>query len=153
MPLDNNAVRAAHLAAAQRPQVLHDLAPAGHGADRRPAAESLAQHAQVRRHAQVLLRTARGHAERGQHFVEEEDHAVPVAQLPAALQEAGPGQNAALVVVDRFEQQRGRLPAVGGKGLLQRRFVVERDDDDVAVGTGRDSRRFRIGAGRWAGPA
>jgi len=130
----------------------HDLALAGHRADRHPASERFAQHAQVRDDTQVLLRAAGGQAKGGQHFVEEQYHAVPVAQLAAPLQQTGLGQDATLVIVDRFQHQRGHSIPVPGKRGFQCRFVVERDDDDVAASAGGDPRRFRIGDRRSGRP-
>ena len=69
-------VGAAVLAVAGRHQSIHDVAAAAEDAQRKAAADRLAQRTQVRRHAQVLLRSARAHAEGAQHLVEDQQHAV-----------------------------------------------------------------------------
>ena len=124
---------------------LHDIGAAAIGADRQAAADDLAEAGQVRPDAEHLLRAARRRAKPGDHFVEDEQDAVAIADRAQALQEAVAGRDDPHVAGDRLDDDRGDLVAVPLDGRLDRRQVVVAREQRV----GRDRRRD-AGAGRHA---
>ena len=66
---------------------VHDVGPAGDRTDREPAAEHLAVGGQVGLDPEDTLRAAQVRTESGEHLVEHQHHAVPVAQLPQRADE------------------------------------------------------------------
>ena len=72
---------------AGRQHVLHDLGPAAVGADGQAAADDFAERREVGLDAEQRLRTAVGHAEAGHHFVADQQRAVLLASVRAALAE------------------------------------------------------------------
>ena len=74
---------------AERRQRLHQLAPAADGADREPATDHLAERRQVGQDVVLRLRAAGPEAEAGDHLVEHEHRADPVALGAQALEEPG----------------------------------------------------------------
>src|SRR3546814_8016826 len=71
-----------------RCDLLHQFAAAAVGAHRHAAADDLAEGRQVGRDAIARLRAAERDAEAGHHLVEDQQRAVPRAQVAQVLQEA-----------------------------------------------------------------
>ena len=78
-------------------EVGHQLLRAGNRGQREAAADHLAERAEVRRHAVVLLTAAVGVTEAGHHFVENQRHARFMGDLAQSLEEAGLGRYQALL--------------------------------------------------------
>ena len=70
------------------PAALHELAPPGERRDREPVGHGLAERRQVGDDPVLGLRAAEPPAEAGDHLVEHEDRALPVAEIRDPLQEA-----------------------------------------------------------------
>src|SRR6516225_8269873 len=111
-------VGSAMLAVAERHQPFHELTPPAKDAQWKAAAHGLAERAKVRGYAQILLRAARRHAKRTQHFVENQQSTVLFWKAGQRMQEIGSGQHTPGVVVDWLTNHGGNVAAV----LLKRRF-------------------------------
>ena len=118
---------------------LHDLRPPAVGTDREAATQPLAVGDEVGRHAVILLCTAEGQSEAGDHFVEHQHNAVPTHSVTQALQKPVNRWDA---TVQRLDDHGGQIGAVVIENLLRRREVIVRCDQHITL----DPRR--AGAGR-----
>ena len=109
------------------------------GADREAAAQPLAVGDEVGRHAVILLCTAEGQSEAGDHFVEHQHNAVPTHSVTQALQKP---VNRWDTTVQRLDDHGGQIGAVVIENLLRRREVIVQCDQHITL----DPRR--AGAGR-----
>ncbi len=114
---------------------LHDRALANHRADRKATRKCFGEDRQVGRDAQASLRAAERNAKASNHFVEDEHHAVLVAQRAHTLQIASARHDDAGVTQDGLHDQRGRFPRVRLQIATHRCQVVPGQHGHVA---GRD---------------
>lgn len=145
-------VRAAMLAVSQWHEAVHDVAAASEYAERLAAPDRLAQCAKVGGDSEVLLRAARGHAERRQYLIEDQQHAVVARQPAEGRHELRRRDDAAGIVVDRLTDHRRHLPGVDPEGPLEQFRVVVRHQYEILVQARRDpgrpwvNRRRSLGA-------
>lgn len=138
---------------AERGDALHDRALAAEAADRHAAADDLAEGGQVGVDAVVRLGAAEGDAEAGHHFVEDQHHAVLVALLAQALEEARRRRYAVHVAGHRLDDDARYLIADLGQALGHGVDVVEGQGQGV-LGEGRryaGGVRHALGQGAGAG--
>ena len=135
-----------------RSELLHDLGAPAEGGERQAAADDLAEHRQVRQHAEALLRTAARHPEARDHLVEDEQRAGRIAKLPQRLEKAGVRRDDAHVPGDRLDDDGRQALAVPHHGVRRSVDVVVRAYDRVGgdrgrnTGRGRDGKRCEPGA-------
>ena len=108
----------------QRRDLLHDRAPAAERAHRHAAADHLAQRRQVRRDAVQALHAARVDAKARHHLVEDQHHAVTVAQRAQPGQEPRPRNDQVHVAGDRLDDHAGDVVALHAEGRLDGVEVV-----------------------------
>ena len=119
---------------AERRQRLHDVAPAADGADRQAAADDLAERREVGRDVVLRLRAAGVEPEPGDHLVEDQQRADPVALGPQALEEPGLRGDDAHVGGDRLDDH-------GGDVVVERGHLVVRHDERLGDRAGRHAGR------------
>ena len=136
---------------AERGDAAHDFTLATEAADRHAATDDLAEGGQVRLDAVVALGAAQGNAEAGHHFVEDQHHAVLVALLAQAFEEARCRRYAVHVARHRLNDDAGHGLADVGQGLLDGGDVVERQGQGVLGEVGRYARRAWHALGQQAG--
>ena len=133
-------IGAAVLTVAGRHQPLHQSAAAAEDAQRETPADRLAKRTQVRRYAQILLRTAPRHAEGAQHFVEDQQHAAVARQAEQRRHELFRRHDATGVVVNRFQDCRRQLVTVPCERLFQQLRPIVGQHNQVLIEAGGDAR-------------
>ena len=125
-------------------QALHELPFSGDQAEGKAAGHGLPVNRQVRLHPKQFLRPSQGHPEAGDDLVEDEQHAMPGAEFPKALQISGVGKDATVVAHDGLGHHGGdfRVPLQGLPDHLQ---IVPGEDDDLIQNRGRLSAREERG--------
>jgi hypothetical protein len=121
----------------------HDLLAAREGGDRVAVAHGLREGAEVRLDPVELLHATACHPEAGLHLVEDQHHAVLVAQRAGRLQVVHLRGDAAGVAQDRLDQHGADLVAVLAQRRVERVEVVQRDVVDVLLEHGRDALALR----------
>ena len=119
---------------AERRERLHHLAPAADGADRQAAADHLAERREVGRHVVLGLGAAGVEAEPGDHLVEDQQRADPVALGAQAVEEPGLRGDDAHVGGDRLDDD-------GGDRLVELGHPVVRHDERLGDRPGRHAGR------------
>ena len=118
---------------------LHQRPRPAVGADGEAAADHLAERGEVRGHAVAFLRAAAPEAEAGDHLVEEEQRAVPVAEPAESFEEAGPRLDEPHVSRHRLHDDAGDGGRVGVEDGLDGREVVERRQQRLGGERGGDA--------------
>ncbi|CAJ5922192.1 Uncharacterised protein [Burkholderia pseudomallei] len=128
----------------------HHVRAAGERADRQAAAEDLAVRDQVRLHAEVRLRAARGDPETGDQFVEDQQRARLLGQRAQAAQERRRLQ-VRPPALHRLDEHGRHVPELRGERVDARRVAViehQRIGDGAARDAGHERRAARRGIGR-----
>src|SRR5690606_33593560 len=132
---------------AQRRNLFHDLALATEGTHRHAAADDLAEGGQVRGDTEMRLGTAQGDAKAGHHLIEDQHHAILVADLAQTFEEPRHRRNTVHVAGHRLDDDAGDILAHRAQGFTYR--------SDVVVGQGQGvlgkGRRHARGAGYTEG--
>ena len=103
---------------------LHDFPAAAVGTNGKTAADHLAHGCEVGGDAEMGLGSAVADAESGHHFVEDQEGAVLLGDLPKTFQESGLGGDEASVTHDRFENHPGDCVGIFREELLDGFKVV-----------------------------
>ena len=116
------------------PELAHDVLAAGEHRDRIAVADRLGEGAKIRLDAVELLHAAAGDAKAGLHLIDEQQHAVPVAQLARGAHILGLGGDAEAVAHDRLDQQAGDSPGMPLHHVFQLIGIVRLHEMRKAAG-------------------
>ncbi len=116
----------AAVATTTRIGTIKNVGAAGHRTYRQTTADDLAEGGQIRRHAEMLLRTAQPVAQAGDHFVHDEQHVVAAREFAQAVEKTRLRCEHALDRLDDHRSQLVRMRADDPRGGGQ---IVERRDD------------------------
>ena len=129
----------------------HVLAFAAERPNGQAAADDLAEAGQIRRHAEELSSSSIAEPKAGDHFIEDQQRTVGIAQAAQAGQKAGSRGHHAHVGSHRFHDDRRHLAPVALQQLFHRIQVVVLGQQSVLGGAPGDTCAVRVAIGQRAG--